>query len=149
VSDSGRDGGMCCDYGEGSIAVYATVDGVDELSSSDSFSMGTESSSCRTRILGAHQTKITSNSRPVSTLPRSSNSNSMTTIGQQRLQWLSMNMDRSTTWHGCRCRLYLSKDVRLLQHFSLSTLDWALLSWACRNETNFIISIVFMCLHYS
>jgi hypothetical protein len=35
VRDSTGDG-MCCEYGEGSIAVYATVDGVDEiLASSD------------------------------------------------------------------------------------------------------------------
>jgi trypsin len=37
VRDSIGDG-MCCDYGQGSIAVYATVDGVDEeLTSSDGF----------------------------------------------------------------------------------------------------------------
>ena len=35
--------GMCCDYGQGPIAVYATVDGEDEvLTSSDGFFTGSD-----------------------------------------------------------------------------------------------------------
>jgi hypothetical protein len=91
------------------------------------------------------QNQDTSNSKPVSTLPRAAIPIHVDDkVGNKGCEWLSMNMDRSTTCEFCRCRLYLSKDVRLLQPFRLSTLDWALYLVGRAGICPLIISIVFI-----
>jgi hypothetical protein len=91
--------GMCCDYGQGSIAVYATVDGVVEvLTSSDGF-FGTSEN----KVFTVPQ----SYARGAQKEDDSSSSSSACIdadeelqfhvddkVGNKGCEWLSMNMDR-------------------------------------------------------
>jgi hypothetical protein len=91
--------GMCCDYGEGSIAVYATVDGVDEeLTSSDGFFSGSERKDftvSETYARSAKQKEESSMKACVdSTEEQQFQFHVDDKVGNKGCEWLSMNMDR-------------------------------------------------------
>jgi trypsin len=72
--------GMCCDYGEGSIVVYATVDGVVEvLTSSDG-------------VFGIRQNQAFT--VPQSYARGAQKDDSSSSSSRACIEWLSMNMDR-------------------------------------------------------
>jgi hypothetical protein len=90
--------GMCYDYGRGSIAVYATVDGVVEiLTSSDGF-FGTSQNKAFTvpqsYARGAQKDDDSSSSRACIDSDEERQFHVDDKLGNQGCEWLSMNMDR-------------------------------------------------------
>ncbi len=92
--------GMCCDYGRGSIAVYATVDGVVEiLTSSDGF-FGTSQNKAFTvpqsyaRGAQKDDDSSSSSSRACIDSDEERQFHVDDKLGNQGCEWLSMNMDR-------------------------------------------------------
>jgi trypsin len=89
--------GMCCDYGEGSIAVYATVDGVDEvLTSSDGY-FGNKQNKVFTvpesYARGAQKGDSSSSSACIDS-DDEQQFHVDDKVGNKGCEWLSMNMDR-------------------------------------------------------
>jgi hypothetical protein len=89
--------GMCCDYGEGSIDVYATVDGVDEvLTSSDGY-FGTEQNKVFTvpeSYARGAQKGDSSSSRACTDSDDEQQFHVDDKVGDKGCEWLSVNMDR-------------------------------------------------------
>jgi trypsin len=89
--------GMCCDYGRGSIAVYATVDGVAEvLTSSDGF-FGTDQNKAFTvpqSYARGAQKDDSSSSRACIDSDEERQFHVDDKVGNKGCEWLSMNLDR-------------------------------------------------------
>jgi hypothetical protein len=84
---------MCCDYGEGTIAVYATVDGIDEIliSSDGSF----DASDNKAFTVPESYTRGAKTGTKVSIdSDEDQQFHVDDKVGNKGCQWLSMSMDR-------------------------------------------------------
>jgi hypothetical protein len=92
VRDSVGDG-MCCDYGEGSIAVYATVDGVEEILTFRDGSFDASENKVFT-VLESYARGAQKDSKVCIESDEDQQFHVDDKVGSKGCEWLLMNMDR-------------------------------------------------------